>query len=104
MYDQLFSHCFLLLDDDTCNIQQVQCAAGSCIKHAFRCDWEEDCTDGSDEKNCGPADQANYEAAQIYYVNTWLCFCNCDGGNVGFLHTGCPKKGYVIEFKNTLIQ
>ncbi|XP_034337833.2 basement membrane-specific heparan sulfate proteoglycan core protein isoform X5 [Magallana gigas] len=36
----------------TCLIGQYQCDNGDCIDAIFRCDSQQDCFDGSDEKNC----------------------------------------------------
>jgi integrin beta 2 len=35
-----------------CLAGQFQCASGECIDAIFKCDSQQDCYDGSDEKNC----------------------------------------------------
>ena len=32
---------------------QFMCASGECIQRSWLCDMDQDCTDGSDEKDCG---------------------------------------------------
>ena len=37
----------------TCRQDQFRCDNGRCISNAWVCDVDNDCTDNSDEKNCG---------------------------------------------------
>lgn len=43
---------FVLLDKKCENSTQWQCASGQCISKVWRCDFDKDCHDGSDEKDC----------------------------------------------------
>lgn len=36
-----------------CSLSEFQCNSGECTPRGWRCDQEEDCTDGSDELGCG---------------------------------------------------
>ena len=36
-----------------CGINEFTCANGNCIDAMFECDGGSDCSDGSDESNCG---------------------------------------------------
>lgn len=47
----------------TCLIGQYQCDNGDCIDAIFRCDSQQDCFDGSDEKNC-----------RMYTVDVLVCY------------------------------
>ena len=51
------------LKKDGCEPNQFQCDNGKCILKTWMCDSDDDCLDGSDERNCG--------------TNEW----NCSSGN-----------------------
>ena len=43
---------FTYFPGPTCKKKEFQCRNGECIPKAYRCDKDNDCTDGSDETNC----------------------------------------------------
>lgn len=43
-----------------CTEMEFRCSDGSCISLTWRCDFEQDCSDGSDEAECGTTLLTNY--------------------------------------------
>nr|XP_019821577.1 PREDICTED: very low-density lipoprotein receptor isoform X2 [Bos indicus] len=61
-----------------CEANQFQCTNGRCITLLWKCDGDEDCTDGSDEKNCVKKTCAESD----FVCNNGQCVPNrwqCDG-------------------------
>lgn len=63
----------------TCSPEQFQCkSTGKCISPDWRCDYDKDCEDGTDEMNCSEYQVSvsctNYTALKIYTLFlTLLC-------------------------------
>ncbi|XP_071505175.1 uncharacterized protein [Diadema antillarum] len=58
-----FVDCILDLSDElncTCRLGQFACGYGQCIPGAYRCDLFPDCLDGSDELECGHANNTEF--------------------------------------------
>ncbi|KAM3619928.1 uncharacterized protein V6R79_015960 [Siganus canaliculatus] len=66
----------------TCKPSEFQCGDGHCILQAWRCDHSADCSDGSDEDNCGQ-DECK--------VNNGGCSHRCVDLPMGFFCT-CPDN------------
>lgn len=49
----LFNTLICLPTDSTCDGGKFKCKNGQCIHATFRCDFDDDCGDMSDEENCG---------------------------------------------------
>ncbi|XP_078716677.1 prolow-density lipoprotein receptor-related protein 1-like isoform X3 [Lampetra fluviatilis] len=41
-------------EEQGCLWNQFQCGGGACVPRSWVCDWESDCSDGSDETSCPP--------------------------------------------------
>lgn len=46
----------IVVTNGLCEPNQYQCANRRCVLKTWLCDSEDDCLDGSDEQNCGVAD------------------------------------------------
>ena len=45
--------CTLYLSAGYCRPNEFRCYGGDCVPKSYQCDGEWDCSDGSDEENCG---------------------------------------------------
>lgn len=86
-----------------CEPNQYQCANRKCVLKTWLCDSEDDCGDGSDERNCGVSDPR-----QLCLPVEYKCDSNtqcvpksfhCDGQSDcadGSDEIGCGKNKFVV--------
>ena len=67
-----------------CRANEFKCESGQCIHQNWKCDFERDCTDGSDEKGCPKKECASHRltCANGHCINIeWKCDGDDDCGD-----------------------
>ncbi|CAF3633954.1 unnamed protein product [Rotaria sordida] len=82
----LFCSNFLLLYSitDACGINEWRCETGGrCIPLSWRCNRINDCTDGSDERNCTypRCSDSQFDCGDRCIPRSWVCDGDNDCGN-----------------------
>ncbi|XP_063218375.1 vitellogenin receptor isoform X2 [Bacillus rossius redtenbacheri] len=99
-----------------CEKDYFQCADGSCVPVAFRCDGEDDCGDLSDEMSCQDFDHGPLECGdeewkcldgQMCVLRAWLCDGHPDCEDRSDEQLGCKIKdcmdGFLCENHHCII-
>lgn len=59
----------MYLDRHGCEPNQFRCDNMRCVQKTWRCDSDDDCGDGSDERNCGTSPPGNFLVKYFLKIN-----------------------------------
>ena len=80
--------------EPVCNTEQLGCENGRCVPQSWACDGEDDCGDGTDERDCAPGDIVSCSADE-FLCGSGLCIplaWQCDG------EKDCPEAEGLDEW------
>ncbi|XP_022094182.1 uncharacterized protein LOC110981168 isoform X7 [Acanthaster planci] len=85
----LWASCIPSTDNPPCGGNEFDCGHSVCINGSWRCDYQTDCINGSDEVNCSSFEPATYSPNVTYCYNgtsiptSWWCngYWDCPDGS-----------------------
>ena len=77
----------LCLDEQTCDATYFKCGNNRCIPGRWRCDYDSDCRDNSDELDCAPRNcsLSEFQCNSTKHCISWVFKCDgrahCEDGS-----------------------